>query len=172
MRRAASVFGETEVEVFDWSGENCPRVRGGAAAKLADRIAGSSVSLLGFSHGGNVAAAATALVPQGRVRALVTIATPVLSKRYRPVAGVNHIHLYSDRDLLQRGGGEALRLPLVGTVGLAERRYPEESGVRNIRVEGISATGMSGRHGDILWWEETWIRLEEALRLPVGNIPE
>ena len=172
MRRAAAIFGGAEPQLFEWSGENSPRVRLAAATELAGKLRGqSSIHLLGFSHGGNVAAKVASLLPPGAVETLVTIATPVLRGRYRPAAALNHIHLYSDRDLMQRGGGEWFRLPHIGSIGLARRSYPEASGVRNIRIEGVATTGLGGRHGDILWWDETWLRLEEALRLPAGNIP-
>jgi pimeloyl-ACP methyl ester carboxylesterase len=175
MRRAAAAFGVSGVEVFEWSGENSTRAREDASTALAHSLAGRAtpVHLLGFSHGGNIARSAAALLPPGSVETLVTIATPVLPRRpYQPIAGMTHIHLYSDRDLMQRGGGDWLHIPRLGSVGLAKRLYPLGQGVRNIRIEGLPSPNFTGRHGDILWWDETWVRLEEALRLPSHNILE
>ncbi len=172
MQRVATIFGGVEPQLFEWSGENSPRARLAAAEELANSLRGqSSIHLLGFSHGGNVAAEAAASLPEGAVETLVTIATPILQRRYRPSPALKHVHLYSDGDLMQRGGGEWLQLPRLGSIGLARRTYPEDNGVMNIRIEGLSSTGVSGRHGDILWWDETWLRLEEALRLLSRNIP-
>lgn len=159
MREITSLFGGAPY-VFPWSGENSPRARHQAAADLAELLSEHPhIHLVGFSHGGNIASEAAVLLPASSiVHTLVTIATPV-SGCY-PFGGAKlHVNLYSNRDLLQRAGGESLHLPRFGAFGWAKRRYPEQSGVRNVRIDGLSSRGISGSHGDILWWDETWARL-------------
>jgi pimeloyl-ACP methyl ester carboxylesterase len=162
MRRIAAIFGG-EPFLFEWSGENLPGPRHAAAARLAELLRSSSspVHLLGFSHGGNIATEAAALLDVP-VRTLITVATPV-SGRYRLGPSDLHVHLYSSHDAMQRGGGEWIRLPKFGCIGWARRTYPPDQ-ARNVHIDTSSSGTITGRHGDLLWREETWRCLEEILR--------
>jgi pimeloyl-ACP methyl ester carboxylesterase len=155
MRAVAKIFGATPI-VFDWPGANSAKERHAAADKLAKFIqsgAAQEVHLLGFSHGGNVACEAAAMLVS-RVDLLVTIATPVTGN-YKTGGARRHIHLYSPADRMQIVGGEG---PL-GLPALAKREFP---GCTNIAIGDIRSSDITGSHGNILWSDEAWQILEDA----------
>lgn len=147
------IFG-AEPLIFDWSGANSPAERHATARRLADFIRthpAPVVHLLGFSHGGNVACEAAAIVGN-RVDLLITIATPVTGG-YKTGGSRRHIHLYSPKDRMQIIGGEG---PL-GMPCLAAREFPN---AENFAIEGILSSDFTGSHGNILWSDQTWRILE------------
>jgi hypothetical protein len=111
------------------------------------------VHLLGFSHGGNIACEAAALLVS-RVDRLVTIATPVTGN-YKTGGTRRHIHLYSPQDRMQILGGEG---PF-GLPSFAKREFP---GATNVRIPKIAGGSLTGSHGNILWSDEAW-RIIETL---------
>ncbi len=162
MQSLQSAFG-MEPKVFEWPGGNTRRYRKQAAKTLADQLRehcrNTEINLVGFSHGGNVAAMATQLACL-EIGRLITISTPVL-KRYQPGPNVKtHIHLYNANDATQTRGGELLRIPYLGTIGRAARTFARAI---NIAIE-IAIKSGEGAHGDILWKDETWNALNLELR--------
>ncbi len=155
MRAVAAIFGSKPI-LFEWSGANSASERHAAAERLAAFIGGTAplVHLLGFSHGGNVASEAAAMMVEARVDTLVTIATPVTG-HYKTGGARRHINLYSPQDRMQILGGEG---PL-GLPALAEREFPEAT---NLAVTGIPSTDITGSHGNILWSDEAWRVLGEV----------
>jgi pimeloyl-ACP methyl ester carboxylesterase len=171
MQSLQSVFGIKPI-FFQWSGSNTRRHRQQAAAALTTHLrqycATTQINLVGFSHGGNVAALATQQY-EGEIYHLVTIATPVL-EHYQPGAFVKtHIHLYNPNDPTQTRGGELFRLPYFGTIGRAARTFIRAT---NIAIDIPSKSGQ-GAHGDILWNDATWRILSSELRhvLPSAESP-
>ena len=155
MRAIADIFGVVPI-LFDWSGANSSSERHTAAKNLAQLIQTVDapwVHLLGFSHGGNVACEAAALL-NARVDLLITIATPVTG-HYKSGGARKHINLYSPDDRMQILGGEG---PL-GLPAIASREFP---GSINIPVPDIPSTDITGSHGNILWSDEAWRILKEA----------
>jgi pimeloyl-ACP methyl ester carboxylesterase len=152
MQAIANIFGHAPI-LFDWSGSNSPTERHAAADRLAEFIqsTGPLVHLLGFSHGGNVAAEAAAKLTT-QVDLLVTVATPVTGN-YKTGGARRHINLYSPQDRMQILGGEG---PL-GIPYLADREFPNAT---NIPIQNIESSDITGSHGNILWSEETWRILE------------
>jgi hypothetical protein len=160
MQAAAQTFG-TQPILFDWPGTNSPKDRHEAANKLADFIRTTipqCVRLLGFSHGGNIASEAAALLTSPTdptVELLVTIATPVTGN-YRSGSARRHIHLYSPHDRMQILGGEGpFGIPII-----ASREFP---GATNIPIHGIESSDITGSHGNILWSDLTWAALAAHL---------
>lgn len=169
MRSVARSMGAAPV-FFHWTGGNSRAARHAAAEDLVqfieEGLSGSSpvdeplaVNLIGFSHGGNVAALATRKLRRASVANLVTIGTPVLS-RYQPSERVHHIHIYNPADLIQVCGGESLVVPRVGSVGRAGRTF---AGAMNVAVPITEGNAVS-RHGNLLYREATWRAIEENLR--------
>ena len=155
MRAIAGIFGAAPI-VFDWSGANSASERHTAAQNLAQfiqTVESPLVHLLGFSHGGNVACEAAALL-NARVDLLVTIATPVTG-HYKSGGARRHINLYSLQDRMQILGGEG---PL-GLPAFASREFP---GSTNIPVPDVPSSDLTGSHGNILWSDEAWRILKEA----------
>ena len=104
-----------EPVLFEWSGGNTRSHRRQAAAELTTHLrqycATTQINLVGFSHGGNVAALATQQY-EGEIHRLVTVATPVL-EHYQPGTRVKtHIHLYNANDPTQTRGGELFVSPI------------------------------------------------------------
>jgi pimeloyl-ACP methyl ester carboxylesterase len=160
MQSVAGIFGVAPV-LFDWSGANLASERHAAAERLAQFVeegASPLVHLLGFSHGGNVASEAAAIL-QTRVDVLITIATPVTGN-YRTGGARRHINLYSPQDRMQILGGEGpFCLP-----ALASREFPN---CTNIAVDNIPSNDLTGSHGNILWSDEAW-RILRNVTLTVG----
>ena len=126
MQRLQSAFG-IEPRLFEWPGGNTRGCRKQAAATLASQLREhcrrTEINLVGFSHGGNVAAMATQLACR-EIGRLITISTPVL-KRYQPGPNVKtHIHLYNANDATQTRGGELLRLPYLALWAGPRGRLP------------------------------------------------
>ncbi|MEO8592431.1 MAG: alpha/beta hydrolase [Candidatus Solibacter sp.] len=170
MQHIARTFGARAVLFDRWVGGNTKAARRQAAAELAALLAeelaadsadaGKKLNLVGFSHGGNVAALATRLLGGAVVENLVTIGTPVLAG-YQPGAVGNHIHVYNPHDTTQRWGGESVTLPWAGSVGFAGRVFSTAN--TNIAV-GIVNGRREQRHGLLLWDERTWREIEKHLK--------
>lgn len=155
MQAIAGIFGTVPI-LFDWSGANSATQRHAAALKLSEFIqthGAPLVHLLGFSHGGNIACEAAALLVS-RVDRLVTIATPVTGN-YKTGGTRRHIHLYSSQDRMQILGGEG---PF-GLPSFAKREFPSAT---NVRIPQIAGGSLTGSHGNILWSDEAW-RIIETL---------
>ena len=121
------------VGYFGWSGENKDEARKGAAEWLATivkdtRRKGEPLTLVGHSHGGNVAIMAANILYKKynmKVDYLITFNTPVREYRLEPGAAWLHINIYNPDDDVQRLGGSLKR------AWIAEREFP---GAVNIRV--------------------------------------
>ncbi len=162
MRSIATAFGRPPLLFEGWSGGNSREARTRAAAELVKFIKlhiqkARGVNLVGFSHGGNVAALATHSLAPLHMDTLVTIATPVLPD-YQPAAVARHIHIYNPHDVMQVWGGERFTLPGIGSVGPAGRVFPHAA---NVAVSIRSGTRHQ-RHGNLLWDHRTWALLNET----------
>lgn len=157
MQAIEDIFGSAPI-LFDWPGANSADERHRAADELARFIEAMErplVHLLGFSHGGNVACEAAAILIS-KVDLLVTIATPVTGK-YKNGGARRHINLYSPQDRMQIFGGEG---PF-GLPGIAAREFHD---CTNIPVANIPSSDITGSHGNILWSDEAWRILKEACK--------
>jgi pimeloyl-ACP methyl ester carboxylesterase len=160
MQAVSAIFGITPV-LFDWSGANSANERHAAAEKLARFVEEGDaplVHLLGFSHGGNVASEAAAILAT-RVDMLITMATPVTSN-YKTGGARRHINLYSPHDRMQILGGEG---PF-GLPATAKREFPD---CTNIAIDNIPSNDLTGSHGNILWSDDAW-RILRNVTLTVG----
>jgi pimeloyl-ACP methyl ester carboxylesterase len=155
MQAIAKVFGVAPI-LFGWSGANSAQERHAAARNLAEfvRQTASLVHLVGFSHGGNIASEAAAVLSTA-VDLLVTIATPVTGN-YKLGGARRHFNLYSPQDRMQILGGEG---PL-GIPNLAKRGFREAI---NVPIHGIKSSDITGSHGNILWSDQTWSSLAEHI---------
>jgi pimeloyl-ACP methyl ester carboxylesterase len=168
MQNIARTFGTTPVLFAHWKGKNSRAARLRAASDLAAFIQrelqanrqrpGDRLNIVGFSHGGNVAALATRLLA-AQVDNLVTIATPVVSG-YLPGAVGNHIHIYNPHDTTQVWGGESFTFPGLGTIGPAGRVFPHAANSEVSIVYG----NRHQRHGNLLWDDRTWSQIKAHLR--------
>jgi len=168
MKKVARTFGAVPVLFTHWGGENSRAARQRAASELAEFIrlefqnhrktTGDKLNIVGFSHGGNVAALATQFLA-AQVDNLVTIATPVMPG-YHPGAVGNHIHIYNPHDTTQVWGGERFKLPGLGTIGPAGRVFPHAA---NSEV-AIPNGNRHQRHGNLLWDDRTWNQIKAHLR--------
>jgi RHS repeat-associated protein len=98
----------------DWTGDNTSRARVAAANKIAEFViknqSESTVTLVGHSHGGNVAILAANIISDklgGDVKInLLTINTPVRDDyQLDEDSGVEHINVYNNSDVVQKLGG-------------------------------------------------------------------
>lgn len=109
----------TEGATFQWSGNNTDAARRTAAVSLAkhiiaNRAANQSLTLVGHSHGGNVAIeAANILKGQGMsVDNLITFNTPVRDYQLNTQnSGVRHVQIYQSGDPVQANGGNDHNIP-------------------------------------------------------------
>lgn len=105
--------------LFQWSGYNTSVARYAAAWKLVKEIMynrnpDEPLTLVGHSHGGNVAIlAANILYKQFNIKVdnLITINSPV-RKEYLPIEGAvsNHFNVYTDIDIVQKIGGNSFAI--------------------------------------------------------------
>ena len=113
------ITGNKVIENFDWSGYNLDWARREAAERLAKlvmetRKEGEPLTLVGHSHGGNVAImAANILYERHKVKVdyLITFNTPVREEYQlkRGAAGL-HVNVYNPIDIVQRllGGDDIM----------------------------------------------------------------
>lgn len=155
MQAIAKIFLVTPI-LFTWSGANSAQERHAAAQNLAKFVQGTAplVHLVGFSHGGNIASEAAAVLSTA-VDLLVTIATPVTGN-YKSGGARRHVNLYSPQDRMQILGGEG---PL-GIPNLAKRDFCDAI---NVPILGIESSDITGSHGNILWSDQTWSSLAEHI---------
>ena len=113
-----AVGNKTDV-LFQWSGYNIHAARYEAAIKLVNEIyrkrnPDEPLTLIGHSHGGNVAIiAANMLSKMGvKVDKLITINTPVRPEyQLREGAVGVHYNVYTESDLVQVSGGNNFNIP-------------------------------------------------------------
>ena len=113
-----AVGNKTDV-LFQWSGYNVHAARYEAAIKLVNEIykkcnPDEPLTLIGHSHGGNVAIiAANMLSKMGvKVDKLITINTPVRPEyQLREGAVGVHYNVYTESDLVQVSGGNNFNIP-------------------------------------------------------------
>jgi RHS repeat-associated protein len=114
----ARIFGNTETYTPGWSGTNTDAARQEAAADLVEYIKGhrkpgEAVTIMGHSHGGNVAMIAAQLIAQdpefdGVQINVITLNTPAREYRIDPSLQerINHYHIYNpnERKVVPNGG--------------------------------------------------------------------
>ncbi len=128
----------------DWYG-NDEYDKGLAAKELAEyvlenRIAGEEITLIGHSHGGNVAIQAAKNIfelTNGEKVNLITISTPVYNGNNPENAdfenGVNdHIHLYNKKDTVQKGWANAIDND---DAKGAQRVYRNKGKTKNVEID-------------------------------------
>jgi len=113
------LFGNSEGKEFKWTGDNIDEARQKAGAALAEHIHsnlkdGEPLTIVGHSHGGNVAIIAINILKQKygvKVDNLVTINTPV--REYAPVKDAvdQHYNIWHDSDPVQLNGGYMVNIP-------------------------------------------------------------
>ncbi|GAB4456349.1 MAG: hypothetical protein OHK0036_20140 [Bacteroidia bacterium] len=104
---------------FEWSGDNTHQARYEAALKLVNEIyknrnPDEPLTLIGHSHGGNVAIlAANILNKLGvKVNTIITINTPVRPDyQLQEGAAEKHFNIYTESDLVQNKGGNLFEIP-------------------------------------------------------------
>ena len=105
---------------FKWSGYNTDKARRRAAKDLANfvieqhkKTPDEPITLLGHSHGGNVAImAANILKKKGyKVDYLITINTPVREYQVDEGAVGTHVNIYQHYDPIQANGGNTVNIP-------------------------------------------------------------
>jgi len=156
------IFGNTEGNRFPWSGHNSDIARQKAARDLANHIVkyrdpNQPLTIVGHSHGGNVAILAANILKDEfglSVDNILTINTPVREYQLNANVGSRHFNVYHNGDPVQANGGNDIVLPdriaFVGTaptplyfgglqfpageIGKAERRFKN---AYNIRARGF-----------------------------------
>jgi RHS repeat-associated protein len=124
-----STFGNNEYSIREdpdlieqsWSGGNADKYRRAAAAKMVkyvkeNRVPGEPITLIGHSHGGNVAIMAMNTLVEDPDFAdaefnLLTMNTPVREYQLSETAlgKVNHYHVYNNKDRVQNIGGNTVK---------------------------------------------------------------
>ena len=162
---ANSIFQNTEGKTFAWSGNNSDAARQGAARNLAEHViryrdSNQSLTLIGHSHGGNVAIVAANILKEEHeidVDNVLTINTPVREYQLSNSVTSRHFNVFHTGDPVQANGGNdhvipdrierdgntlipiylgGLEFP-AGEAGEAGRRF---NGAFNIEVEGFQGT--------------------------------
>jgi RHS repeat-associated protein len=103
---------------FKWSGNNTTNARKKAALELVDVVSknrdpSQPLTLVGHSHGGNVAIlTANILKKKGiKVDNIITINTPVRENQLDIGASMKHVNIYHDNDPVQLNGGNLANIP-------------------------------------------------------------
>jgi len=112
------LFGNKESNFsFSWNGKNTSKARMLAASNLVNFVLKNSskdprepITLVGHSHGGNVAILAINMMKkmkqfEGRDINLVTINTPVRPDYQLKDKTVNHLNIFDNKDPVQERGG-------------------------------------------------------------------
>ncbi|MCB0482719.1 MAG: hypothetical protein KDC83_14920 [Flavobacteriales bacterium] len=116
--KVASAFGNTATYTPGWSGINTDAARQEAAAQLVEfikghRNPGEAITIMGHSHGGNVAIIAAQILAQdeelnGTDINIITLNTPAREYRIDPdlQSRINHIHIYNQNEkaVVPKGG--------------------------------------------------------------------
>jgi RHS repeat-associated protein len=117
------IKGQTDPNKFSrsWSGGNADKYRRAAAAKMVEyvkenRVPGEPITLIGHSHGGNVAIMAMNMLVEDPDFAdaefnLLTMNTPVREYQLSETAlsKVTHTHIYNNKDRVQSIGGNTMK---------------------------------------------------------------
>ncbi|GIW60938.1 MAG: hypothetical protein KatS3mg087_2004 [Patescibacteria group bacterium] len=128
-----NVTNNTTFYLMVWSGYNVDKARKEAAEKLAKQIyetytGKEPITLIGHSHGGNVAIMASNILKEKyniQVDILITIATPVCEDYQVKEGSVKlHINIYNPADLVQIEGGNSNIIKSYETVGAEWQRDP------------------------------------------------
>ncbi|MCD9612229.1 RHS repeat-associated core domain-containing protein, partial [Tenacibaculum maritimum] len=156
------IFNNTTGAAFDWTGFNSDKFRKIAGRKLAEHIIenrdpGQALTLVGHSHGGNVAIIAANILENEydvKVDNILTINTPVREYQLDSDLSTLHFNVFHKGDPVQANGGNSIVVPddviQVGSVtipvyyggqefpkgelGKAGRKF---EGAFNIQVEGF-----------------------------------
>lgn len=156
------IFNNTTGAAFDWTGFNSDEFRQSAGRKLAEHIVanrdpGQALTLVGHSHGGNVAIIATNILKNEynlEVDNLLTINTPVREYELDSDLSTLHFNVFHKGDPVQANGGNDIVVPdkviQVGPVTIpiyaGGQEFPkgelgkagrEFDGAINIQVEGF-----------------------------------
>ena len=126
-----NLFGDNRIGAFfSWSGDNYRGARKDAAMGLIEHVRvqmqseafNGSITLVGHSHGGNVAIEALNLMTEMKEFDeinfnLLTINTPVRSDYQlteKALDRLNHVNVYDELDFVQSNGGNSVRNRIVG----------------------------------------------------------
>lgn len=115
------IFGNTEGRRFAWSGNNSDAARQKAARDLAEHIVknrdpNQPLTLVGHSHGGNVAVVAANILKDEYeykldVDNILTINTPVREYQLNENVGAKHFNVFHKGDPVQANGGNDFLIP-------------------------------------------------------------
>ncbi len=171
-----AIFGNTPENTFalQWTGDNDPFARLDAAGEIVkniidNRVEGEPITLVGHSHGGNVAIqAANLLMNLGydpKEINVVTVNTPARSDYQLESDDVNHYNIYTNWDLVQRGGGTDY-LFAYPRIGIGKRIY--ENADDNIEYKDQfpenTPCGISNHCGTARINTNKWVpKLEESV---------
>ncbi|WP_192350836.1 RHS repeat-associated core domain-containing protein [Algoriphagus sp. Y33] len=113
------IFGNTEGDRFPWSGNNSDIARQKAARDLAKHVVknrdpNQPLTLVGHSHGGNVAIIAANILDDDfglSVDNILTINTPVREYQLNSNVGARHFNVFHLGDPVQANGGNDFLIP-------------------------------------------------------------
>lgn len=112
------ITGNTTGATFSWSGNNTDKARRKAAIDLANHIIknrnpNQPITLVGHSHGGNVAILAANILKKSGVQVenIITINDPVREYQLDPGAAKKHINIYQHYDPVQANAGNLTNIP-------------------------------------------------------------
>ena len=147
----------TEGATFQWSGNNTDIARQIAGKQLAEHVMKNrdgkqSLTIVGHSHGGNVAIiAANILKGKGyQVDNLITFNTPVREYQLDPGAAGKHFSVYHQNDPVQLNGGNSVSIPDGYSVSMSRYLLPLHIGVTS-NSGSLQGTGEIG--ADMLFFE-------------------
>lgn len=144
------ITGNTQGAEFKWSGYNTDRARKKAARDLANHIMknrdpNQPLTLVGHSHGGNVAIMAANILKKRGVKVdnIITINTPVREYQLDAGAAGKHVNIYQLNDPFQGSGGNAVNIP-DGAINIPTSP-PSFLPTYNGTVKGTGELGNAGR---------------------------
>ncbi|MCX6188210.1 MAG: DUF2974 domain-containing protein [Bacteroidetes bacterium] len=119
---ASQIMGNsTSNTSFQWTGNNADPARQKAATQLAEHIRknrdpNQPLTLVGHSHGGNIAIMAANILNQDKnstnhVTSLLTVNTPVREYQLDNNSPTKHFNVYSNDDNVQSNGGNSVNIP-------------------------------------------------------------
>lgn len=177
--RLANDFGNSTYYTKEWSGGNSIEARTIAAKEqfdfiVANRVTSEPITLIGHSHGGNVAIETANLLTdyygEGAEINVLTINTPVRGDYQLDDENILHINVYSESDQVQINGGPWY------TGGSADRTFDVATNVSyedQISTFDSSGCGISGHCGTAteninVWEPEVVKEIERLEALPTG----
>ncbi len=119
---ASQIFGNTTSNTsFQWTGNNADPARQKAAQQLAEHIKkyrdpNQPLTIVGHSHGGNIAVMAANILNQDKntnnhVANILTVNTPVREYQLDNNSPTKHFNVFTNDDNVQSNGGNSINIP-------------------------------------------------------------